>query len=206
MKPKRIILIRHGQSDGNNNKKIYETVPDYKINLTSLGRKQAREAGKKLKDIIGEETIKFYISPFYRTRQTFDEIIESFDPKQYKKQEDPRIREQEWGHCRGTQETNKINEERDAYGSFYFRISDGESGADVYDRVTTFLDSLHREFEKDTCAENIIIITHGLTLRIFLMRWFKLTPEEFMSMRNPENCQYIIMEKCENEKYKIINN
>ena len=54
--------------------------------------------------------------------------------------------------------------------SFYYRIPDGESGADVYDRVSTFLETLYRDFAKPDYPENTIIVTHGMTLRLFFMR------------------------------------
>ena len=49
MKPKRIILIRHGESEGNVDRLNYETIPDYALNLTNTGQEQARIAGKQIK-------------------------------------------------------------------------------------------------------------------------------------------------------------
>ena len=74
MKPKRIILVRHGESEGNADREMYETTPDYKLNLTSLRRNQAVEAGNTIKSIIGNESVYAYVSPYYRTRQTYAEI------------------------------------------------------------------------------------------------------------------------------------
>ena len=71
MRPIRIILIRHGESEGNTDKGKYENVPDFALNLTPEGIEQAREAGGKIKDIIGRETVYVYLSPYYRTRQTY---------------------------------------------------------------------------------------------------------------------------------------
>jgi broad specificity phosphatase PhoE len=45
MRPKRIILIRHGKSEGNANEKLRETIPDYALNLTQEGVEQAKYAG-----------------------------------------------------------------------------------------------------------------------------------------------------------------
>lgn len=38
MKPKRIILVRHGQSEGNEDSLNYETIPNYALNLTNKGK------------------------------------------------------------------------------------------------------------------------------------------------------------------------
>ena len=77
MKPKRIILVRHGLSQGNADKRLHETIPDYALNLTDEGIEQARRAGKEIKLIIGQETLQVYLSPYFRTRQTFQPIQES---------------------------------------------------------------------------------------------------------------------------------
>jgi broad specificity phosphatase PhoE len=77
-KPERIILIRHGESEGNVNHKIYSTTPDNKINLTDLGKEQARVAGENIKKLVGDESCFFYLSPFQRTRQTFEQISKAW--------------------------------------------------------------------------------------------------------------------------------
>ncbi len=141
MKPKRIILIRHGESEGNVDKQHYEEVPDYALNLTKRGIEQAQQAGQKIKEIIGNEKLSVYISPFFRTRQTFAEIRKSVGKNVVRAIEDPRIREQEWGHLRPIDANEEIKKERDEYSTFYFRIPDGESGADVYDHVSTFMET-----------------------------------------------------------------
>ena len=204
MRPKRIILIRHGESEGNVDRKQYEKKPDFALDLTPKGVSQAKKAGVKIKNIIGTEKISVYISPFFRTRQTFENLRESIEENIIRTIEDPRIREQDWGHLRHPDENKSIKNERDHYSTFYFRIPDGESGADVYDRVSNFLETLHRDFSKPDFPENTLIITHGMTLRLFLMKWFHWRVEEFENIRNPKNCQIVIMEKQENGKYILI--
>ena len=152
MKPKKIFLVRHGQSEGNVDNAIYDKKPDYQLELTTKGKIQALEAGKTLRDIIKNERVKFYVSPLWRTRSTFKEIYSHwrFETDLIEWQEEPRLREQEWGHLRSLKESTRVNKERDDYGAFYYRVPDGESGADVYDRVASFFGSLHRDFEKET--------------------------------------------------------
>jgi len=50
MRPKRIILIRHGESEGNADKKVFETIPDYQLSLTPGGEEQAKQAGQEIKN------------------------------------------------------------------------------------------------------------------------------------------------------------
>jgi len=204
MKPKRIILIRHGESEGNLDNSMYENTPDYALKLTSKGISQAKLAGSEIKSLISDESVYVYLSPFFRTRETFEHIRESISDNVMKAIEDPRIREQDWGHLRHPDNNKGIIKERDEFSTFYYRIPDGESGADVYDRVTTFLDTLHRDFEKHTYPENVLIVSHGLTIRLFLMRWFHWSVEEFERLHNPKNCQIIILEKQVDNHYSLI--
>ena len=204
MKPHRIILVRHGESEGNADKNHYRTIPDYALILTPNGVTQARQAGREIKEIIGSENIHVYLSPYFRTRQTCQYIRESIETNIVKTTEDPRIRELDWGHLRHPDDNEEIIRARDSFSTFYYRIPDGESGADVYDRVSTFLETLHRDFNKKEYPQNTLIVTHGLTLRLFLMRWFHWTVEEFESLRNPHNCQVVVMQKNEKGRYQLM--
>ena len=204
MKPKRIILVRHGESLGNIDKSIYSKLPDHRLPLTQKGKTQAEKCGKVLKNITKDETCFFYVSPLFRTRETFREIRKSFNISPEVQREEPRIREQEWGHMRDEKECKRIDKERDAFGPFYYRIPDGESAADVYDRVSDFFGTLHRDFEKPDFPENCILVTHGMTIRLFLMKWFHWVVEDFDNLKNPENCAIIILEKRKDEKYELL--
>jgi broad specificity phosphatase PhoE len=204
MKPNRIILIRHGESEGNLDKDKYLTIPDYALNLTPTGLEQAQRAGHKIKQIIGEESLYVYLSPYVRARQTFQQLKPAIDQNIVRIIEDPRIREMDWGHFRHPDENDEISKRRDEFSTFYYRIPDGESGADVYDRVSTFLETMFRDFNKPNYPQNTLIVTHGLTLRLFLMRWFHWTVEEFETLRNPQNGEVVVMEKNAADRYELI--
>ena len=55
---------------------------------------------------------------------------------------------------------------RKAYGRFWFRFMNGESGADVYDRATAFWESVFRSMDhtRGRRFDNYVIITHGLMM------------------------------------------
>ena len=203
---KRIFLIRHGQSASNVDITLHSHTPDHKIPLTQLGLQQAAEAGKTLAGKFAGERVSVYYSPFLRTRQTWSQIREQLPTELiYKEREDPRIREQEWGNFQNLDEMEIIDKERDAYGPFYYRLPNGESGADVYDRCTTFLDTLYRDFERADFPPNVLIVSHGLTIRLLLMRWLHYTVEEFENFANPKNCQIFEMALDEKEnRYKLL--
>ena len=194
MKPHRIILIRHGECHANMDESKFATEPDYTIELTETGIAQAQEAGRKLKELLGEETAYFYVSPFWRTRSTFENVVRCFPRKQFEYSEEPRLREQEWGYLRTYKELKELKKKRREYGIFYYCFPGGEAGTDVYDRINDLLGSLHRDFEDEGYPQNCVLITHSLAIRLFIMRWFHLTVEEFEEMRSPQNGDLIILE------------
>ena len=53
-------------------------------------------------------------------------------------------------------------------------------------------------------ASNALIVTHGLMLRLFLMRWFPWSVEEFEILRNPRNGQVVVMDRLPNGKYQLV--
>lgn len=201
MKPLNIFLVRHGESQGNVDKGIYAHTPDWKVPLTEKGKEQAKETAEKLKSIITEDLngkidvlrrkyAIVYCSPWERARQTAIPIVSTFDCNYL---EDPRLREQEWGNFAEKEVLLELSRERDRFGTFFYRLPNGESGADVYDRISTFLETLYRDFSKDDYPLNTIIVTHGLTVRCFLMRFFHLSVETYEKMRNPKNGAIIHM-------------
>ncbi len=203
MKPKRIILVRHGELEANVDKYLFGKVPDYTIELTEKGWEQARKAGRELKAVVGDESMYFYVSPFWRARSTFEGVAEAFPRGQFDYCEEPRLREQEWGYLRCNEDFDKICRERKEYGIFYYRIPGGEAGSDVYDRVNDLLGSMYRDFRAEDYPENCVLVTHGLTIRLFIMRYFHLTVEEFERMVAPKNCALVILELQEDGSYKL---
>lgn len=204
MKPKRIILIRHGESEANVNAHLFASVPDYAIELTEEGHKQAIEAGKRLKELVADESLYFYVSPFWRTRSTFEDIAQAFPRQQFQYSEEPRLREQEWGYLRCNEDFDKVCRERREYGIFYYRFPGGEAASDVYDRINDLLGSMHRDFAKADFPQNCVLVTHSLAIRLFIMRWFHHTIEEFECMRSPKNCDLVILEQDDHGCYRLI--
>lgn len=204
--PDRIILVRHAESEGNVNKRIYSVVPDRKLPLTDKGRAQAEAAGVQLRNELEKNgdpyKLVFYISPYRRSYQTYqgiskrlptDSIIGVF--------EDVQLREQDFGNFQDPHDKRKEMAERLEFGRFFYRFPNGESGADVYDRITIFEDHLVRDINAGRFAQgntNLVLVTHGLALRIILMRWFHWTVDQFLNVYNPGNCEPIVLEKLPN--------
>ncbi|RWW47265.1 hypothetical protein BHE74_00046757 [Ensete ventricosum] len=232
--PKRIILVRHGESQGNLDMAAYTTTPDYRIPLTVLGVEQARDAGERICQVVSEGgraagwKVYFYVSPYERTRSTLREMGRAFPPKRIiGVREECRIREQDFGNFQVEERMKAIKETRERFGRFFFRFPEGESAADVFDRVTSretptthpfpppfcrslnshavgwnagFMESLWRDIDmrrleqEDNTNVNLVIVSHGLTSRVFLMKWFKWTVDEFERLNNPGNCEIRVMQ------------
>ncbi|KAI3506343.1 hypothetical protein L1887_28700 [Cichorium endivia] len=213
--PKRIILVRHGESAGNIDGSAYTTTPDYKIPLTQDGIAQAKLAGTQIRDVISDSgnlrnwKVCFYVSPYERTRSTLREIGKSFPRKRVMGvREECRIREQDFGNFQITERMKIIKETRERFGRFFYRFPEGESAADVFDRVSSFLESLWRDidsrFQRDPADDlNIIIVSHGLASRVFLMKWFKWTVEQFEYLNNFNNCEFRVMQLGDGGEYSL---
>ncbi|KAJ9541156.1 hypothetical protein OSB04_027662 [Centaurea solstitialis] len=246
--PKRIILVRHGESEGNRDVSTYSTIPDHQIGLTQQGVAQARLAGSQIRRAVSDSggnsddwKVYFYVSPYTRTRSTLREVARSFPRKcVIGVREECRIREQDFGNFQVTEKMKGIKDTRQKFGRFFYRFPEGESAADVYDRVSSklfsvnrilseivfvpmrspfdslvlviiacFLESLWRDIDMNRLHHdpsmdlNLIIVTHGLTSRVFLMKWFKWTVEQFEYLHNFGNCEFRVMQLGAGGEYSL---
>jgi hypothetical protein len=128
--PRRIVLLRHGESLGNVKESVYRVIPDWQIPLTERGKLQAREASRRIVELLGAGQAVIYYSPYTRTVETLDQILEAIPPEQVCiVQEEPRIREQDFGNYQDNT-MQDIKKERARFGRFFYRFPEGESGAD----------------------------------------------------------------------------
>ena len=106
--PKRIILLRHGESLGNVDETAYANIPDWKIPLTRRGERQALRAAQDLRNLLThqedhiQESLFTYSSPYKRTTETW-EIMEDYLAKEgtvelIGTRQEPRIAEQQFGN------------------------------------------------------------------------------------------------------------
>jgi broad specificity phosphatase PhoE len=222
-KPRLIILVRHGQSEGNKNRDIHQYIPDHRVKLTPEGWGQAEDAGRRLKAMLRQDdTIRIFTSPYRRTRETTEGILRTltaddeetgptpFKREQIKVYEEPRLREQDFGNFQPCSiEMERMWQERADYGHFFYRIPDGESAADAYDRISGFNESMWRQFGDEDFPSVCILVTHGLMTRVFLMKWYHWSVEYFEDLRNIHHCEFIVMEKDDTEnpgpgKYSLL--
>jgi len=200
--PRRIVLVRHGESKGNVDESEYTRTPDSQVRLTARGHVQAESTGRRLRKMMDEDeseyNLFFYISPYRRSKETAIGIAKAFEGTNILGvREEPQLREQDFGNFQDYETKQAEKQERHRFGRFFYRFPNGESGADVYDRITMFSDHMVRDIDAGRFPEdtNMILCTHGLTLRLFLMRWFHWTVAEYERIANPSNSQPIILER-----------
>ena len=223
--PELVILVRHGESEGNVDNTVWWKKADHEIELTRKGQQQAADAGKRINEILNSynnssssnnnrriiRNIHLHVSPFERTIQTAKYALPYFD-NQYnniknQQQQQKRIvkeyhlctqlREQEFGNTQNSQFCN-YREEQKKVGRFWYRFPTGESGADVLDRVKSWWeDSLLNTNERYDYeqCDAVIVFSHGLTVRLILCQLFSWSINTFHSVYNARNCDLYVLQK-----------
>ena len=76
--PKRIILVRHGESLGNVSEAAYCSISDWKIPLTTGGYEKSVSVGEEILNLVGGSSapLFFYCSPYLRTKQTLHGMMQ----------------------------------------------------------------------------------------------------------------------------------
>jgi broad specificity phosphatase PhoE len=196
--PKRLVVVRHGQSEQNITMDILDAdlkqslerlrnIRDADIALTGIGVWQAEETGKYL-----SKTPKFDIcfsSPYMRTLQTAGGIISKigYNLQVYK---DNRLREKEFGRLHALT-TDQIKEkypdeyfDRKRDGKYWYRLLGGENYPDVEMRIHSFLDKLVRDYG----GKKVLVVTHHVPCLLFRALFEHLGEQEVLNLGDIPNC------------------
>jgi broad specificity phosphatase PhoE len=203
MQPTTIVLSRHAISEGNLNENRYNEKPPHLLELAPEGVIQATRTGNELAKILGSGPIQCYCSSLIRAVDTWKLMKKALLSNQIQEIQTPLLRTQSWGLNRTKKENTLLMEQRESYGVFHFHVPGGEACSNVYDRVCTFTEMMYRHFQSPEYPPSVVIVTHGMTLRLVLMSLLEWTETEFESYLNPENCELIVLELVEG-KYKLI--
>ena len=207
----RIVLVRHGESQGNVDPMIHARTADHAIPLSERGHVQARTAGEHVAAFYRERFgspdlaphVRLWLSPYRRTRETAAALRETAGEWIRDSHEHVLLCEQQFGVFDGVPDDelpHRFPAEWEYYdrccrfgGKFWARMPLGESRFDVAQRVHQAFGTLHRDFT-DHGIEDFVVICHGVTLRAFVMMWCHLSPEWFEAERNPHNCAIRLIE------------
>ena len=184
-----MILLRHAESLGNVDELAYTRIPDHALPLTAKGEQEARAVAPEIARLLDGARPAVYVSPYLRTRETL-RLLDIRDSCERRVPE-PRLREQDWGNLQDPADQEVQKARRHEFGHFFYRLPFGESGADVDDRVAAFLSDLRLRDESH--PETVLIVSHGLTLRLLCRRLFGWSIELFESLSNPATCEYRVL-------------
>lgn len=145
-----IIIVRHGESNGNKSKLICGW---HDSTLTDLGKRQAKQVGVALKDI---RIDKFISSDLTRAKETSGIISEEIGiPFEL----DPRLRERNCGILDGMPVEHAIVHPE--WNNLIFdpngKVEGAESTQELYDRAGSFLSEVVQKHKDKT----ILLSTHG---------------------------------------------
>lgn len=175
--PKNLFLVRHGQSEGNkvrkdfektNNESVFSTeflgLHESQYELTPLGVKQAKKAGEWFKKNKFITFDRMLVSNNVRAMQTagYLNLPDALWMEEYN------LRERDGGFFNGItpmERDRNYSDQQKFYNTqpFLFRPPQGESIADVCQRIKIVLDTLARECD----GKNVIIVCHGHVIRAF---------------------------------------
>lgn len=192
--PRRLVLIRHGQSEANAVQKkkinglaqeIIDEVysrPDWMHRLSALGIEQSKASGDWVRKEIGPLASfdVIYSSPFMRT---FETACHAAGTEDVVITPEDRIIERDWGLFGELTKEDQARVYEKTYRNkkvnpLYTRLDGGESVMDVYARIRDMHTTLHREHPDGT----VLMFTHGDFMRAERYVNERMLPEEFIAM------------------------
>ncbi len=206
--PVDLVLVRHGQSEGNAAKRLHESGQPEALAklvserhtsgylLTSLGEKQAVDAGAWLRDAFRGGFDRCYVSEYLRAKQTaglLDLPNAKWFPNFYLCERDSggvetrpeSVRDEEFRHMLRMRENEP----------FFWKPGNGESLAQLSLRLDRVLDTLHRLDDPDC---RVILVCHGevmWTYRVLLERMSQEVFRKTYLSKEPidriHNCQIL---------------
>ena len=176
--PRRLWLVRHGQSQGNVARDLAHEaghsiidldLRDVDVPLSDLGQEQAAAAGRWFADLPDPDKPEVLLSsPYIRARQTAEAICAAGGLAGGAKPTilDERLREREFGVFDGLT-TKGIKEQypteashRAKMGKFYHRPPGGESWADVILRLRSALNTINLQYAN----KSVLIVCHQVVV------------------------------------------
>lgn len=143
-------------------------------------------AAEKIRvELIGFEHITLYVSPYKRTQQTAEIILETLHDSRIQMVVEPSIRSLNWGNI--TPDSLKDREqERYRVGVLQYHFPGGDNTPEyiksIYDFVYRVIKEKHINSEAKECA---IIIGHGFSVCIIAKAFTDMSDEDFKWIKNP---------------------
>ena len=180
----KLILIRHGQSQWNLENRFtgWEDVP-----LSEQGRREAREAGEKLRDIPIDSV---YTSALHRAIDTARIALEAAGRTDMSLTMDKALNERHYGDLQGLNKAETAAKYGDQQVHVWRRSFDVRPPGDLGESLAMTIDRVMPYFEKHILEDlkknkNVLVAAHGNSLRALLYRLDKHTEESIMDLNIP---------------------
>jgi 2,3-bisphosphoglycerate-dependent phosphoglycerate mutase len=173
-----LVIVRHGQSEFNQQNRFTGVVD---VELTDLGRAEARAAAEKIK----RKTFRFsdaFVSVLKRAKETLSIILKEIDAEsEIPIHESAALNERHYGDLQGLNKADmakKYSAEQvyEWRRSFTAIPPGGESLLATYDRVIPYyLQNIQPILVKGT---DVLIVAHGNSLRALMMLLENISPDK----------------------------
>lgn len=197
--PKRLYLLRHGQTDANALGIIAGKSPDMPLN--KIGLKQAELTAKALSQAVFH---RIYMSPALRARQTAKQIFECHLPIVFGDVEE-NFREINFGVLEGLSYKNAkkfcgdlLEIYRETPSQCVF--PEGESMTEAYNRVGRGINKILIEHP---CNESVLIVSHGGTMALILIYLLDLNMDKMFHSIRHNNCGLSIIDLENRDKWNV---
>src|SRR5210317_2598651 len=184
MKTRNLILVRHGQSEWNE-QNLFTGWKDPE--LTDLGIQEAKKAGSLILDqgIVFDE---MFTSMLVRAQDTGVIILNSINQQDIPITKNQALNERNYGSLAGLNKDDarkKWGEEQVHIWrrSFDMPPPDGESLKDTADRVLPYFET--EIMPKVISGSNILIAAHGNSLRALIMKLDSISSEDIVKLEIP---------------------
>jgi NAD+ kinase len=207
--PLDLVLVRHGESEGNvayglskcGDHRYFEPGSDFlsrhgsKWRLTDTGRRQAETAGDWIQQNLGDRFDRYYVAEYLRAMETaaYLGLPEAEWHCEFY------LRERDWGKIavmsyedRDRRYTEDM--ELRKLDSFFWTPPGGESMADLCLRIDRVLDTMHRKCS----GKRVIVVCHGEVMWAFRVRLERISQERYHELVQSEdpfhrihNCQVL---------------
>lgn len=189
-----LVLVRHGQSEGNAAKRLseqgdntaYQAIFDNRhtrsLRLSQKGREQALIAGKWLVDEFYDSSIgfdRFIVSEYVRAMETAA-LLDLPNAIWFR---NFYLTERDWGDMESCPDSERAGKFGDALRMrkiepFFWRPPNGESFAELCLRLDRVLQTLHREDSE----KRVIIVCHGEVMRCFRVLLERMPQQRFKEL------------------------
>ncbi|MDO5154033.1 MAG: histidine phosphatase family protein [Eubacteriales bacterium] len=193
----KVYLIRHAESVGNIKGSLTSTTD---FELTEKGKLQAKRVGNLLYEELKGKQVAAYCSPLLRAKQTLEEILCCIGENNIKITQTDDLKEMDLGILEGMPYDEQLKKYPDIdWGKrlSVFHAPEGECYQDVKNRVQRFWNNCFSQFYE---GENILIVSHGITLRVLTNLLLNRPDEDVNFLNWMENTARTVLaydeEKC----------